>query len=63
MPEPMRIDEKWIRARLPEEPADEKIDCFQGMYLNGLTVMHGDERGGEEIELYQARNREDLSVV
>ena len=45
----MRIDEKWIRAHLPEELADEPIrDLFGSEYLDGLTVMQEGERGGPE---------------
>ena len=42
----MKIYEDWIRARLPEELADQPIDFFRCEYLNGLTVMQeGSEAG------------------
>ena len=41
----MRIDEKWIRAHLPVDCADEPLDVFSGYYLDGLTVMAEGERG------------------
>lgn len=40
----MRLDEKWIRAHLPPDCADESIDIFSGYYLDGLTVMSEGER-------------------
>ena len=43
-------DEKWVRAHLPEDLANQPIDCFAEEYLDGLTVMHKGERGGDGIE-------------
>ena len=56
----MKIDEGWIRARLPRELANEPIDCFRGDYLDGLTVMQEGERGGPDVVVYQAKDEEDL---
>ena len=56
----MRLDEKWIRAHLPENVADQPIDCFAGAYLDGLTVMHEGERGGDDVAVYRAKDEEDL---
>ena len=56
----MRLDEKWIRAHLPKEVANQPLDCFAGEYLDGLTVMHEGERGGDDVVVYRANNEEDL---
>ena len=56
----MRLDEKWIRAHLPENVADQPLDCFAGAYLDGLTVMHEGERGGDDVVVYRAKDKEDL---
>ena len=56
----MRLDEKWIRAHLPEELADQPIDCFAEEYLDGLTVMQEGERGGDDVVVYHAKDEEDL---
>ena len=56
----MRLDEKWIRAHLPKEVADQPVDCFAGEYLDGLTVMHEGERGGDDVVVYRAKDEEDL---
>lgn len=56
----MRIDEKWIRAHLPESCADQPINCFSGEYLAGLTVMQEGERGGDDVVVYRAKDEEDL---
>ena len=58
----MKIYEEYIRSHLPKEIANESIDFFEGMYLNGLTVMHEGERGGEDIVVYQAKSEEDLKL-
>lgn len=34
----MKLDEKWIRAHLPEDCRDEPINWFSGLYLDGLTM-------------------------
>ena len=52
----MRLDEKWIRAHLPENVAAQPIDCFAGAYLDGLTVMHESERGGDDVVVYRAKD-------
>ncbi len=56
----MKIYEDWIRARLPEELADQPIDCFSGEYLDGLTVMQEGERGGPDVVVFEAENEEEL---
>ena len=56
----MKLDEKWIRAHLPEELADQPIDCFSCEYLDGLTVMQEGERGGDDVVVYRAKDEEDL---
>lgn len=33
-------DKEWIRSHLPEDIADQPVDFFTGMYLEGLTVKH-----------------------
>ena len=56
----MRLDEKWIRAHLPKDCADEPIDVFPGYYLDGSTVMAEGERGGPDIVVYLAENEKEL---
>ena len=56
----MRLDEKWIRAHLPKEVANQPIDCFSGEHLDGLTVMQEGERGGDDVVVYRAKDEEDL---
>ena len=56
----MKTDENWIRSRLPEECRNEPIDCFAGVYLDGLTVMGEGERGGPDTAVYRAKDEEDL---
>lgn len=56
----MRLDEKWIRARLPEDCAAEDIDVFAGYYLDGLTVMSEGERGRPDEVVYPAKSENDL---
>ena len=56
----MKLDERWIRAHLPPELRDEPIDCFACEYLDGLTVMQEGERGGPDVEVYRAKDPEDL---
>jgi len=56
----VRLDEKWIRTHLPKELSAQPIDCFSGEYLDGLTVMHEGERGGEDVVVYRANDEEDL---
>ena len=56
----MRIDEKWIRAHLPVDCADEPLDVFSGYYLDGLTVMAEGERGRPDTVVYRAKNEEEL---
>lgn len=56
----MRIDEKWIRAHLPQELFDQPIDFFKREYLDGLTVMQEGERGKEDVVVYRAKDDEDL---
>ena len=47
----MKLDEKWIRAHLPPEAADQPIDdLFSCEYLDGLTVMQEGEHDGDGIE-------------
>ncbi|RRD94450.1 hypothetical protein EII17_08115 [Clostridiales bacterium COT073_COT-073] len=56
----MKLDEKWIRAHLPEDCRDEPIDVFSGMYLDGLKVMSYGERGNPDEILYEAKDEENL---
>ena len=56
----MKLDEKWIRAHLPADCANEPIDVFGGCYLDGLTVMAEGERGGADTVVYRAESEEDL---
>ena len=56
----MKIYEDWIRARLPEELADQPIDFFRCEYLNGLTVMQEGDRGGPDVVVFEAKNEEEL---
>ena len=56
----MKLDEKWIRERLPEEYADEPIDVFQEEYLDGLTVMQVGERGGPDVVVFSAKSELEL---
>ena len=56
----MKLDEKWIRAHLPEDCRDEPIDRFSGLYLDGLTVMSKGERGNPDEIRYEAKDEEDL---
>ncbi|MBP5167128.1 MAG: hypothetical protein ILP09_07720, partial [Oscillospiraceae bacterium] len=56
----MRLDEKWIRAHLPKELSSQPVDYFSGEYLDGLTVMQEGERGGKDIIVYRADDKENL---
>ena len=56
----MIINEKWIRAHLPEDCSGDDIDVFSGYYLDGLTVMSSGERGGPDTVVYTAKDEEDL---
>ncbi|MBR5349087.1 MAG: hypothetical protein IK125_07620 [Lachnospiraceae bacterium] len=56
----MKLDEKWIRAHLPEECRDEPLDRFSGFYLDGLKVMAEGERGNPDKVYYEAKDEEDL---
>ena len=56
----MELDEKWIRAHLPEEFRNEPLDYFAEEYLDGLTVMGQGERGGPDYVVYKAKDEEDL---
>ena len=56
----MELDEKWIRAHLPEEIRNEDIQLFSGLYLDGLNVMSEGERGGPDEIIYEAKDEEDL---
>ena len=56
----MELDEKWIRAHLPEDCKDEPIDWFSGLYLDGLKVMSEGERGDPDKVRYEAKDEEDL---
>ena len=60
MRKPMKIYENWIRQRLPKELAHQPINCFQGEYLDGLTVMQEGERGGDDIVVFEAETEEEL---
>ena len=53
-------NEKWLRAHLPKELADEPIDYFSGEYLVGLTVMGKGERGGPDTVVFEAKDEEEL---
>lgn len=56
----MKLDEKWIRAHLPEDCRDVPINWFSGFYLDGLKVMSEGERGEPGKILYEAKDEEDL---
>ena len=56
----MLLDEKWIRAHLPKDCADENIDVFSGYFLDGLTVMSQGERGQPDTVKYVAEDEQDL---
>ena len=56
----MELDEKWIRAHLPEDCRDEPVDRFSGFYLDGLKVMSKGERGNPDTISYEAKDEEDL---
>ena len=56
----MKLDEKWIRAHLPDELKYESLDCFACEYLDGLTVMAEGERGGQDQVVYRAKDEDDL---
>ncbi|MBQ1907635.1 MAG: hypothetical protein II173_05620 [Firmicutes bacterium] len=56
----MKIDERWIRERLPEDCRGASLDVFRGYYTDGLRVMAEGERGGPDIEVYRAEDEEDL---
>ena len=56
----MKLDEKWIRAHLPEDCKNEPIDWFGGLYLDGLKVMSEGERGDPDKVRYEAKDEEDL---
>lgn len=56
----MKLDEKWIRAHLPEDVRDEDLDHFSGLYLDGLKVMSYGERGEPDHVHYEATDEEDL---
>ena len=56
----MKLDEKWIRAHLPEDCRDEPIDWFSGFYLDGLTIMSEGERGEPDTIRYEAKDEDDL---
>ena len=56
----MELDEKWIRAHLPEDCKNEPIDWFGGLYLDGLKVMSEGERGDPDKIHYEAKDEEDL---
>ncbi len=58
----MRLDEKWIRAHLPEDCAGDSFDVFSGYYLDGLTVMSEGERGKPDSVVYRAESEEDLRL-
>ena len=48
----MRLDEKWIRAHLPEDCAAEDIDVFSGFerYLKNLKCGFPPARWEEKVE-------------
>ena len=52
----MELDEKWIRAHLPEDCRNEPIDWFGGLYLDGLKVMSEGERGDPDKVHYEAKD-------
>ena len=54
----MELDEKWIRAHLPEDCQEEPIDWFSGLYLDGLKVMSEGERGDPDTVRYEAKDEE-----
>ena len=56
----MKLDEKWIREHLPEDCRNESLDCFGGLYLDGLKVMSEGERGDPDTVRYVAKDEEDL---
>lgn len=56
----MKIDEAWIRARLPEGYGDAPLDFFGGYFLEGLTVMAEGERGGPPVKVFEAKSEEEL---
>lgn len=56
----MKLDEKWIRERLPEDCRNEDINVFSGLYLDGLKVMSYGERGNPDEVCYEAKDEEDL---
>jgi hypothetical protein len=56
----MRLDEEWIRARLPKAYRNDPIDCLAYDYLDGLTVMQEGERGGDDVVVYRATDEDDL---
>ena len=56
----MKLDEKWIRAHLPEEIREEDIELFSGLYLDGLKVMSRGKRGDPDAVHYEAKDEEDL---
>ncbi len=56
----MRIDEKWIRERLPLSIRYLPFTCFQNYYLKDLIVMCEGERGGPDQIVYEAKDEEDL---
>ena len=56
----MKLDEKWIREHLPEDCRYESLDCFGGLYLDGLKVMSEGERGDPDTVRYVAKDEEDL---
>lgn len=53
-------DKEWIRSHLPEDIADQPVDFFTGMYLEGLTVKHCGERGEPDWTVLTAQNEDDL---
>ncbi len=60
MKRPLKIDEEYIRSRLPKDLQDQPINCFHGMFVEGLTVFHEGERGQKDIVIYRAENKDDL---
>ena len=53
-------DLNFIRSHLPMEFQSQPIACFSNLWIDGRTVLHEGERGGPDIVVYQAENREDL---
>ena len=53
-------DKEWIRSHLPEDIADQQVDFFTGMYLEGLTVKHFGELGEPDRTVFTAQNEDDL---